>query len=88
MKFILTFFIIICSIYANAQYSPDILGNGFQSKTIQMPKDYEGDVVCTLIRKKCNNKNSDKAILYIHGYNDYFFQSQLGDSCISHGYNF
>ncbi|MDY3069497.1 MAG: alpha/beta hydrolase [Parabacteroides sp.] len=88
MKFLLTFFIIICSIYANAQYSPDLLGNGFQSKTIQMPKDYEGDVVCTLIRKKCNNNKSDKAILYIHGYNDYFFQSQLGDSCISHGYNF
>ncbi|MDD4753529.1 MAG: alpha/beta hydrolase [Desulfitobacteriaceae bacterium] len=30
----------------------------------------------------------DKAVLYVHGYNDYFFQSELGDSIQCYGYNF
>ncbi len=52
-----------------------------------MPDDYEGKVVSTLIKKESVNK-TDQAILYVHGYNDYFFQSQLGDSMTVHGYNF
>ena len=28
------------------------------------------------------------AILYVHGYNDYFFQRELGDSVNARGYNF
>ncbi|MCQ5183121.1 lysophospholipase, partial [Parabacteroides distasonis] len=70
-----------------AQYVPDILGNGYLRRTFQMPDDYEGKVVCTLV-KKPQLDSVKQAILYIHCYNDYFFQKQLGDSVNAHGYNF
>ena len=70
-----------------AQYIPDVLGDNYLRRTIQMPDDYEGKVVCTLV-KKPQLPETKQAILYIHGYNDYFFQKQLGDSVNAHGYNF
>ena len=39
----------ISTIYA--QYVPDILGDNYLRRTIQMPDDYEGKVVCTLVKK-------------------------------------
>lgn len=71
----------------NAQYVTDILGDGYERRTFQMPDDYEGKVVCTLV-KKPQLDSVRQAVLYIHGYNDYFFQKQLGDSVNAHGYNF
>jgi len=52
-----------------------------------MADDYTGSVVCTLIKRK-PVPNQKQAILYVHGYNDYFFQRALGDSAAAHGYNF
>ena len=75
------------SINANAQYEEDILGDGYLSRTIEQPDDYDGKVVCTVI-KKPTMPNVKKAIVYVHGYNDYFFQKALGDSANAHGYNF
>ena len=71
----------------NAQYTPDVLGGDYVSRTFQMADDYTGKVVCTLI-KKPEMKAVKQAILYVHGYNDYFFQKELGDSVQAHGYNF
>lgn len=71
----------------NAQYRTDMLDDNYQQQTFVMPDDYEGKTVCTLVRK-AQPQAGRKAILYIHGYNDYFFQAQLGDSVIAHGYNF
>jgi len=76
---------ILCEVYA--QYVPDVLGDGYLRRTFQMPDDYEGKVVCTLV-KKPQLDSVKQAVLYIHGYNDYFFQKQLGDSINAHGYNF
>lgn len=80
----------LCLLWATgiqAQYMPDTLGNGYVSRTLQMPADYEGEVVCTLIKKPALPQTK-QAILYVHGYNDYFFQQTLGDSINSHGYHF
>ena len=33
-----------------AQYGPDRLGEGFESRTLVMPDDYSGRVVTTLVR--------------------------------------
>lgn len=55
--------------------------------TIQQADDYEGKVVSTFIAHK-SNKERNKAVLYLHGYNDYFFQYQMGDSVIAHGMDF
>lgn len=70
-----------------AQYVADVLEDNYLRRTIQMPDDYEGKVVCTLV-KKPQMPDVKQAVLYIHGYNDYFFQKQLGDSVNAHGFNF
>ncbi len=60
----------------SAQYRPDILGEGFEQRTIEMPDDYAGRVVTTLVRFAPSD-SIGRAVLYVHGYNDYFFQSQM-----------
>ena len=52
-----------------------------------MPNDYEGKVVCTLVRK-LNNRPTEQAVLYIHGFLDYFFQEEMADRFLNQGYNF
>lgn len=86
-KILFTFIFFFFSMILHAQYLPDILGDDYQRRTFRMPDDYEGKVVCTLV-KKPQLPNVKQAILYIHGYNDYFFQKQLGDSINANGYNF
>lgn len=68
-------------------YQEDVLGAGFESKTINQPADYEGKVTCTLIRKKTSEKPK-KAVLYIHGFNDYFFQREMAEQFVARGYQF
>lgn len=70
-----------------AQYQSDELDNGLLCRTIDMPDDYEGKVVCTLIKRDCEQK-SKKALLYVHGFNDYFFQTEMADRFNAEGYNF
>lgn len=82
--FLLLFF---GSVSAQIQYEPDVLGNGFLQTTIQQAADYEGEVVCTLVKKLCATETT-KAVLYIHGFNDYFFQEEMAEQFNSHGYNF
>lgn len=84
---LLTLALLLVVLAGKAQYTTDILGTNYQRQTIDMPNDYEGKTVCTLVRK-VEPQAGRKAILYIHGYNDYFFQAQLGDSVTAHGYNF
>ena len=70
-----------------AQYSPDPLGPKFEQHTFILPNDYDGQVVSTLVRLTPDS-TSHKAILYVHGYNDYFFQNQMALRFDSAGYNF
>ncbi|MDD4032262.1 MAG: alpha/beta hydrolase [Bacteroidales bacterium] len=44
--------------------------------TFTFPDDYEGKVIATLIKTK-GAESSEKAILYLHGFADYFFQEHL-----------
>ena len=70
--------VILCcvSIGMSAQYSPDMLGEGFERRVIQMPDDYSGKIVTTFVRFAPSD-SVKRAVLYVHGYNDYFFQSQM-----------
>ncbi len=72
---------------SEGNYSPDILGDGFEQLILSMPDDYEGEVIATLIRRK-SRTSSSKSILYIHGFNDYFFQDQMAKRFNHEGYNF
>lgn len=68
-------------------YQPDILGNGYQQLTLNFADDYDGKVVATLVRKKAA-QSTKKAVLYVHGFNDYFFQKEMAEQFNQHGYDF
>jgi len=68
-------------------YQLDILKNGFESLTIAQPDDYEGKVMCTLVRKQAHDKSA-KAVLHVHGFNDYFFNDELAEKFNRQGFNF
>ena len=68
-------------------YVPDYLGDNFEFLTFKMNDDYEGEVISTLIKRKTENKDA-VAVLYVHGFNDYFFQSEMADKIDSAGYAF
>ncbi|MBC8321559.1 MAG: alpha/beta hydrolase [Bacteroidetes bacterium] len=50
----------------------------FSTQKLKLKDDWEGEVEATLIVRKAKSQ-SDKAILYIHGFVDYFFQNNLAD---------
>ena len=68
------------------RWSEDVLGAGFEARLIQLLPDEEGEVVATLVRHR---PDSDPHVLagtpatprfqalYIHGWNDYFFQREM-----------
>lgn len=69
-----------------AQWRADILP-GYSQLTLPMGADYSGEVVATLVRRD-RTAPAERALLYVHGYNDYFFQAALGDSIAAHGMDF
>ncbi|WP_089604324.1 alpha/beta hydrolase [Acinetobacter piscicola] len=69
------------------EYQPDVLGSGYEQLTLNFPDDYDGKVIATLVRKKAN-QTTHKAVLYIHGFIDYFFQKEMAEQFNQHGYDF
>ena len=65
---------------------PDILP-GFSRETIALRPDDEGEAVATLVARKCSAP-TDKAVLYVHGYVDYFFNPELAERYNAQGLNF
>lgn len=86
-NFIILVIFSFCTINAIAQWQPDILGDDYQMKYIHHTNDYSGTVRSTII-KKTSLTNNGVGVLYIHGYNDYFFQKELGYQFTKHGINF
>ncbi len=61
--------------------------HGFSTIKLELKDDYEGRVEATLIMRKAKRPSS-KAILYVHGFVDYFYQMELADWANNIGYNF
>lgn len=76
-----------CCLTATAQYRPDILGEGFEALTIEQPTTYDGECVTTLVRHT-PLEGVTRAVLYVHGYNDYFFQREMAETFIERGWQF
>lgn len=68
-------------------YREDILGPGYEARTLQLRPDEEGDVVATLVRHAVPG-GSRRAVLYVHGFVDYFFQTHLADQWREAGFDF
>lgn len=53
------------------------LKEDYTSQTIRLNPDYEGEVNAVLTSSNFNTRNR-KSVLYLHGYDDYFFHPHLG----------
>ena len=69
------------------KWSADQVLPDFEATTLRFRDDYDGKVYATLVRRKAVTP-SHKAVLYLHGYMDYFFQTELAEQWTQHGFNF
>lgn len=81
-------------------WQPDILGAGYEALEFDLGQDSEGPLVATLVRSLAspakildrmrNRKRllEDVDVLYLHGWSDYFFQTQQAEFWTSRGANF
>ena len=83
----LTIFLCMCALPVGAITDSTLLAKGYTVRTLTLKPDFDGHPVAVLIGKACPEP-SQKAVLYVHGYNDYFFQDHLADWYLTHGYNF
>lgn len=65
----------------------DVLGPGYEATELPLGSDSEGEVVATLV-KRLTPGGSRRAVLYVHGFVDYFFQTHLADFYVERGYDF
>ncbi|MCP2325023.1 alpha-beta hydrolase superfamily lysophospholipase [Hamadaea flava] len=65
----------------------DILGAPYERHIIDLPSDDEGPVVATLVRRRAEQPTK-RAVLYLHGFCDYFFQTHLADFFADRGWDF
>ena len=59
----------------------------YKYTTWYFPDDYEGKVTATFIERH-SERPTCKAVLYIHGYLDYFFQDHMAERIVASGRNF
>ncbi|GII97727.1 alpha-beta hydrolase superfamily lysophospholipase [Sediminihabitans luteus] len=60
----------------------DVLGPDYRRLTLELGADDEGDVVATLVRYEPPSDSPvrpARAVLYVHGWSDYFFQTGLAE---------
>ena len=65
----------------------DVLGTPYTATTFTFAPDREGEVVATLVHRPAPTPTS-RAVLYIHGFCDYFFQTELAEFYNARGYDF
>ncbi|MHB1536134.1 MAG: alpha/beta hydrolase [Acidimicrobiales bacterium] len=68
-------------------WHPDVLGAGFEAAKIELRPDEQGRAIATLVRH-LSARRSGLAVLYLHGFNDYFFQAPLARWFAGRGIDF
>lgn len=68
-------------------WHPDIL-EGYEARYVNHGKAFDGPCRSTIIRKLSGKPGVKRAYLYVHGFNDYFFQKEMGERFVDSGYNF
>ncbi|WP_441247815.1 alpha/beta hydrolase [Kitasatospora sp. McL0602] len=68
------------------EYREDILGAPYEAAELPLAADEEGAVSATLVRRPV--PGARQAVLYLHGYTDYFFQTNLADHFTAAGFSF
>lgn len=73
------------------RWQADILGEGYEQHTLDLgdDPDGEGEIVATLVRRTwTQDEPPARAVLYVHGFTDYFFQTDLADFFAERGFAF
>ena len=65
----------------------DVLGEPFTAETIELEDDSEGAVVATLVTRGADAPTR-RAVLYVHGFSDYFFHVHVAELFNELGYDF
>ena len=68
-------------------WRPDTLLPGFEALELEFPPDYDGPVRATLVRLPPGPARRG-AVLYVHGFVDYFFQRHMAERFALEGYAF
>ena len=68
-------------------WQPDRLLPGFEALELRFPDDYDGEVAATLVRLPAGEAPRG-AVLYVHGFGDYFFQRHMAERFAAEGYAF
>ncbi|MGH3736291.1 MAG: alpha/beta hydrolase [Micromonosporaceae bacterium] len=69
------------------RWRPDPLGADYQARTIGLPAEADGSLDATLVRRRARHGDG-RALLYLHGFSDYFFQTELADYYADQGIDF
>lgn len=64
-----------------------VLGPPYTARTLQLTPDEEGEVVATLVSRRAAEPTG-RAVLYVHGYVDYFFHDHVAQFWVDEGYDF
>lgn len=69
-------------------WQPDVLGAPYETLVLPLADDEEGPVVATLVRSRTEAASPRGAVLHVHGFADYFFQTGLAQWWNARGYDF
>lgn len=67
-------------------WEPDIV-DGFEARTINLADEDDGELLATLIRKTVPG-GSQRCVVHVHGFSDYFFHPHLAAAYVERGYDF
>jgi alpha-beta hydrolase superfamily lysophospholipase len=66
----------------------DVLGPGWTARTLRLrPDGTQPDPIATLVHRTPAGPAARRAVLYVHGFVDYFFQSHVGDALADAGHD-
>ncbi|MFD1824512.1 alpha/beta hydrolase [Mumia zhuanghuii] len=72
-------------------WQPDVLGPGYEQHRIDLGEDPDGEgrIDATLVRRVPHaDETPTGSVLYVHGFSDYFFQTELADFFAARGFAF
>jgi alpha-beta hydrolase superfamily lysophospholipase len=69
-------------------WTADLLGDGYQQRVIELGDDPDGEGAVEAVLLRRNVRGGEQvtgAVLYVHGFSDYFFQTELADFLAERG---
>lgn len=83
--------VVVCCAVSGQEWRTDVLGAPFEMRYVRQASDYSGPVCSTVIRLRAESPAPGygrTGVLYVHGFNDYFFQKEMAERFVEHGYGF